>query len=241
MGSLLWHLCWLLALVETAARPLKTAYLHQGVGDGEVEASLLTVCSHVDRSRIDPHVVVFGRGSSDALAPALAARNCSVARFPARWRDAGGRIAWEDSEVARLVDHVGRRAGQRRGGRRARRRRARRIVVRRPRPRHHRGARRLCGDAVRRQEAPGAHRVARTHSHEHAKRDPAGVQGAPVREVPSRAGPLGLQAREREAKEVTQQTVTRPPRRRAPAGARPRGARPGAVGTTRARRRARSR
>jgi hypothetical protein len=106
MGSLLWRLSWLLALVGTAARPLKTAYLHQGLGDGEVEASLLAVCAHVDRSRIDPHVVVFGRGSSDALAPALAARNCSVARFPARWRDAGGRIAWEDSEVARLVDHV---------------------------------------------------------------------------------------------------------------------------------------
>ena len=83
------------------ARPLKVAYLHQGLPVGGVESSLVNICRHADRFRLSPCWCSSGGTAATRCwrTPCVAAE---VARFGARWREADWSISWDEGEVDRL-------------------------------------------------------------------------------------------------------------------------------------------
>lgn len=92
-----------------SAAPLRVAYLHQGLRVGGIESSLINLCRNVDRARIEPTLVLFGRDPGLALAGDAAAARCAVDRFPARWRGADGGIEVDEFEIGRIVGFLRRR------------------------------------------------------------------------------------------------------------------------------------
>ena len=93
-------------LASAGARPLKVAYLHQGLPVGGVESSLVNICRHADRFRLSPVLVLFGRDGGDALLEDALRGGCEVARFGARWREADWSISWDGGEVDRLAAYL---------------------------------------------------------------------------------------------------------------------------------------
>lgn len=73
---------------------------------GGIESSLVNICRHVDRRRVDPVVVLFGREPGDALLDDARRGGCAVVSFAARHREPDGSISVDDGEVARLVAYL---------------------------------------------------------------------------------------------------------------------------------------
>lgn len=95
----------------SAAAPVRVAYLHQGLGMGGVETSILNLCTHIDHARITPAVFLFGAGlgEREALRPEVERTGCTVLSFGVRenYQVAGPqrqfRVRWHQEELGRLV------------------------------------------------------------------------------------------------------------------------------------------
>ena len=96
----------LLAAASLAQAPVRVAYLHQGLPVGGVESSLINVCRFIDRRRIEPVLVLFGRDAADALLDDALRAGCAVERFDARWRNADWSISWDERQVQRLTRYL---------------------------------------------------------------------------------------------------------------------------------------
>jgi len=96
----------LLAAASLAQAPVRVAYLHQGLPVGGVESSLINVCRFIDRRRIEPVLVLFGRDAADALLDDALRAGCAVERFDARWRNADWSISWDERQVRRLTRYL---------------------------------------------------------------------------------------------------------------------------------------
>ena len=96
----------LLAAASLGQAPVRIAYLHQGLPVGGVESSLINVCRFIDRRRIEPVLVLFGRDAADALLDDALRAGCAVERFDARWRNADWSISWDERQVRRLARYL---------------------------------------------------------------------------------------------------------------------------------------
>ena len=102
-------------LVEFAtAEPLRVAYLHNALPLGGVETHILNLCTHLDRSRVSPHVFLFddfaarreNRLDPQELLPAVTGAGCPVDVYPVRTRQspsAPTTVAWNATAYADLV------------------------------------------------------------------------------------------------------------------------------------------
>ena len=88
------------SIIKTVA-VLKVAYLHQGLGVGGIESSLLNLCKHLDRTRVEPTFVMFGKGAPRTLEPLF--DGCALKWISVRWRD-DGKIHWDENGVRQVVD-----------------------------------------------------------------------------------------------------------------------------------------
>lgn len=97
---------WAGLVSAIAGAPLRVAYLHQGLPVGGIESSLVNICRNVDRERVEPILVLFGRDPIETLLEDVLQAGCDVVRFAARWRNPDWSISLDEREVARLTSYL---------------------------------------------------------------------------------------------------------------------------------------
>ena len=114
----MWHLLLQLMLLSVArlvafatAEPLRVAYLHNALPLGGVETHILNLCTHLDRSRVSPHVFLFddfaacheARLDPQELLPAVIRAGCPVYVHPVRTTTDHVAVVWNATAYADLV------------------------------------------------------------------------------------------------------------------------------------------